>query len=116
MLADQRNQRLRSPRQASIATVDQPEFAPKIHAFHGEQLHFPRFDVILRKALADERNASVSRDESLDHANAWEFHTDANTRAVRPKEFVEHLPRESRLRKNQRLRSNFFESDLRPMR
>jgi len=116
MLANKCNESLRSARQAAIPAIDQTEFAPQVHTFHRKKFHFASFDIILRKTLADERNSGVGRDESLDHADAGQLHTDANSRAIRPEQFIKHLACKTCLWENQRLCGHFFQRDLRAMR
>src|SRR5205085_8638531 len=88
---------------------DQSEFAPEIHAFHVQQLHFPGLHIIPRKALANERDPGVGHDKSLDHADARQLHGYVNPRAVGTEQFVEHLARITRARKDQRLARYFLQ-------
>ncbi len=91
------------------------EFAPEIHAFDSEQLYFAGFHLILRKTLADKRDAGISGDETLDHADTRQFHGHVQARAVRTEEFVEHLARKTSPRKDERLFGDLCERDLRAM-
>src|SRR5439155_2152448 len=115
VFADHADEGLSGTREAAVAAVDQAEFAPEIHAFDGEELHFAGFHLILRKTLADKRDTGVGGDETLDHADTGQFHGDVNARAVRTEEFVEHLAGEAGAREDERLLGDLRERDLRTM-
>ncbi len=112
MFADYADEGLGGAGETAVAAVDEPELAPKIHTFDSEQLDFAGFHVVLRKTLADERNAGVRSDEALDHADAGQLHGDVNARAIGTEEFIEHLTGETGARKDERLFGNFGECDL----
>ena len=100
VFANHADERLRGAREAAVAAVDEAEFAPEIHAFDGEELHFPGFHLVLSKTFADKGDAGISGDETLDHADTGQFHGDVNARAVRPEEFVKHLAGEAGTRED----------------
>ena len=116
MLADDADERLRGAGEATVATVDEAKFTPEVHAFNGKQLHFSGLHIILCKALADKRNASIGSDKALDHTDAGQLHGDVNASAIRPEKLVEHLASEAGARKNERLLGDFSKSDLGAMR
>ena len=97
---------------AAVAAVDEAEFAPEINAFDGEELHFAGLDLILGKTLADEGDSGIGGDETLDHADAGQFHCDAHARAVGTEKFIEDLAGKTSPRKNERLLGDFGEGDL----
>src|SRR5580704_6733280 len=95
-----------------MAAVDEAYFAPEVDAFYVEELYFSGFDLVAGKAFADEGDAGVGGDETLDHADAGELHGDAEASAIGAKEFVEDLAGEAGARENQRLTGDFLEGDL----
>src|SRR5258708_27630100 len=95
VFADDADERLGSAGEAAVAAVDEAEFAPEVHAFDGEQLHFARFHVILGKTLADEGDAGIGGDKALDHADTGQLHGDVNAGAKGPEKFVENLREEA---------------------
>lgn len=116
VFADDGNQGLGGAGEAAISAVDEAEFAPEVDAFDVEQLYFPGFDLVARKALTDKRDAGIRGDEALDHANAGQLHDNAKACAIGTKQLVEHLASVASTRKNERLAGNFLESDLGAMR
>ena len=61
VFANHADERLRGAREAAVAAVDEAEFAPEIHAFDGEELHFPAFTWSLAKlSLIKETPASAA--------------------------------------------------------
>src|SRR5712692_1991264 len=82
LLTDHADEGLGGAREAAVTAVDEAEFAPEVHTFDGEQLHFAGFHIVLRKTLADDGDAGIGGDETLDHADAGQFHGDVNARAV----------------------------------
>src|SRR5215472_5293954 len=116
MLADERDEGLHGARQAAITPVTKTKLTPQVDPFHAEQLDFTSLDLVARETFADKGNTGVGRDEALDHADARQLHADANVRAIRAKELVEHLAREPCTRENQRLSGDFFEGDFGAMR
>src|SRR6266404_9964535 len=116
MFANEPDESLRCAREAAVAPVDETQLAPKINAFDTQQFHFAGFYLVARKTFADERHAGVRADKSFDHADAGQFHGDMHARAVRTEELIENLASVAGARKNQRLRSHFFQSHLRTLR
>src|SRR5713101_1028477 len=112
VFADHADESLGGAREAAVTAVDEAEFAPEVHTFDGEQLHFAGFHIVLGKTLADDGDAGIGGDETLDHTNTGQFHGDVNARAVGTEEFVEHLTGETGARKNERLFGDFGECDL----
>src|SRR5216683_294937 len=112
VFADDADEGLGSTGEAAVAAVDEAELAPEVHAFDGEQLHFPGFHVVLCETLANEGNAGIGGDEALDHADTGQLHGDVNARAIGPEEFVENLAGEAGARKDKRLLGDFGEGDL----
>ncbi len=91
VFADHADEGLGGAREAAVAAVDEAEFAPEVDTFDGEELHFTGFDVVLGKTFADDGEAGVGGDETLDHADAGEFHGDVDASAIGAEELVEHL-------------------------
>ena len=116
VFADYGDQGLGGARKTAIAAVYEAELAPEVDAFDGEQLHFPGFDLVAGKAFADEGDAGVRADEALDHADTGKLHRDADAGAIGAEELVEDLAGVAGARKNQGLRGDFLEGDLRAMR
>src|SRR5947208_4323424 len=116
MLADDADERLRGAGEATVATVDEAEFTPEVHAFNGKQLHFSGLHIVLCKTLADKRNAGIGSDKALDHTDAGQLHGDVNASAIRPEKLVEHLASEAGARENERLFGNFGKRDFGAMR
>src|SRR5262249_50192657 len=116
MFTNEGDQCLRSSRQTSVTPVNQSQLSPDIHAFDGQEFYFAGLDVVARKTLADERYASIRRNEALDHADARKFHRNVDARAVGAEQFVENLAGVACLRKNQRLTGDLFQGNFRAMR
>src|SRR6266446_4896326 len=112
VFADDADEGLGGAREAAVAAVDQAELAPEVHTFNGEQFHFSGFHIVLGKTLANEGDAGVSGDETLDHANAGQFHGDVNARAIGAEELVKHLAGEAGAWEDERLLGDFGEGDL----
>src|SRR5260221_79350 len=110
--ADHVDEGLDGARKAAIAAVNEREFAPEVDAFDGEELHFAGFYLIAGEAFADDGDADVGGDESLDHADAGKLHGDLQAGAVRPEKFVEHLASIAGAGKNEGSGSDFFERDV----
>src|SRR6266852_6822936 len=103
MLANEGDEGLSGTRKAAVAAVDEAQFAPNVHSFDGEELHFTGLDVILGEAFADEGDAGIGGHEALDHADAGQFHGDLNARTIGSEELVQHLTGVTRPGKNERL-------------
>jgi hypothetical protein len=112
VLADHADEGLDGAGEAAVAAVDEAEFAPEVDAFDGEELDFAGFDVVLGKTFADDGEAGIGGDETLDHADTGEFHSDVNARAIGAEELVEHLACEAGAGKDEGLLGNFGEGDL----
>src|SRR5260370_12699250 len=110
VIADDADEGLGGAGEAAVTAVDEAEFAPEVDAFDGEQLDFAGFDVVLRKALADDGEAGIGGDEALDHADTRQFHGDVDARAIGAEELVEHLASEASTGKNEGLLGEFCES------
>src|SRR5712692_7387686 len=63
VFADHADEGLGGAGEAAVAAVDEAELAPEVHAFDGEQLHFPGFHLVRRKTLADKRDTGIGTDE-----------------------------------------------------
>src|SRR5262249_53706689 len=92
--------------------VNQAQFAIKIDAFHAEQLHFPRLDLILGEAFADERNAGIGAYEAFDHAYTGQLHRNVNPGTVGTEKLVENLAGVTRTGEDERLTGDFFQRHL----
>src|SRR5712692_612231 len=112
LLTDHADEGLGGAREAAVTAVDEAEFAPEVHTFDGEQLHFAGFYVVLRKTLADDGDAGIGGDEALDHADAGQFHGDMDARAIGAEELVKHLAGEARAWEDEGLLGDFGEGDL----
>src|SRR5258708_6910952 len=112
MLANQGDERLGGAGEAAVAAVNESELAPEVDTFDGEKLHFAGFHIVLGKTLADDGDAGIGGDETLDHADTGQFHGDAQARAIGTEEFVEHLARKTSPRKNERLLRDLGQGDL----
>src|SRR5215471_4039992 len=96
----------------AVAAVDQSEFPPQLDILDGNQLHAAGPDVILSEAFADQRYAEIRADEEFDHGYTGQFHDDAQISHKGAENLIEHLAREARLGKNQRLAGDILGSDL----
>src|ERR1700687_756372 len=114
--ADHVDEGLDGARQAAVAAINQPEFTPKVDAFDGEELHFAGLDLVAGEAFADDGDADVGGDESLDHADAGEFHGHLQPGTVRAKELVENLASVAGPRENKGGGGDLFERDVAALR
>src|SRR6266852_2953780 len=112
VFADHADEGLGGAWEAAVAAVDEAEFAPEVDAFDGEELYFAGLHVVLGKTLADDGEAGVGGDETLDHADAGQFHGDVDARAIGAEELVQHLAGEAGAGKDERLLGDLGESDL----
>src|SRR6266851_7969128 len=95
VFADHADEGLGGAGEAAVAAVDEAELAPEVYAFDGEELDFAGLDIIFCKILADDGEAGIGGDETLDHADAGQFHGDVNARAIGAEKLVEHLAGEA---------------------
>src|SRR5258708_6610838 len=116
VFANHADERLGGAGEGAVAAVDKAEFAPKVDTFDGEQLHVAGFHIVLGKTVADDGEAGISGDETLDHADAGEFHGDVDARTIRAEEFIEHLASEAGAREDEGLLGEFGKCDLGAMR
>ncbi len=112
VFADHADEGLGGAWEAAVAAVDEAEFAPEVDAFDGEQLHFASLHIVFCKTLADDGEAGIGGDETLDHADAGQFHGDVNARAIGAEELVKHLAGEAGAWEDERLLGDFGEGDL----
>ncbi len=116
VLADHADEGLGGAGEAAVAAVDEAEFAPEVDAFDGEELDFAGLHVVFCKILTDDGEAGIGGDETLDHADAGQFHGDVDARAIGAEELVQHLAGEAGAGKDERLLGDLGESDLGAMR
>src|SRR5579872_668525 len=93
----------RSHRQSPIAAIGKPKLAIEFRVLQVDQLDTPRIHFVAGKRGANQRNAQVGRDKTLDHADAWKFHSHLQFRAVRPEELVQQPSRVAGFWKEQRM-------------
>src|SRR6266446_9846726 len=101
VLANEGDKGLCGPREAAVAAVDEAKLTPEIDAFDVQKLYLASFHLVARETFADERNAGISADKSLDHTDAGKLHRDANARAIGAKQLVQNLARVASAGKNE---------------
>ena len=116
MFADDADEGLGGARKAAVAAIDQAKFAPEIDAIDVEKFYLAGFHLIPGKTFADKGNTRVGGDETLDHADAGEFHGDVQARTIGAEKLVENLACEAGARQDHGLGRDFFQRDLRTIR
>ena len=111
LLAEKRDESGCRARQSAVAAIDEAEFARERRVGDRKKLGFAGANFFLGETFADDRNAQARGDKAFDHANAGEFHRDAQFCAMRAKELVKYLARVARLRDDLRLIGDFAERD-----
>lgn len=112
VFADDGDEGLGGAREAAVAAIDEAELAPKVDAFDVQKLYFAGLDLIACETFADERDAGVCADKTLDHADAGQLHHDAEASAIGAEELVQDLAGEAGTGKDERLSGDFLEGDL----
>src|SRR5438270_7000654 len=89
---------VRGPSERTVTTVGHTQLAPEFFALNRDELYASGEDLVAGKAGANERNTKPSCHETLDHANAWQFHAHLQFVCVGAEEFIHHAAAEAGFR------------------